>query len=49
MRATLLLPGRLAAALLLSAGLAAPASADEPLRVQPVSGFEVERYLGLWH
>ncbi|MGR3781040.1 MAG: lipocalin family protein [Albimonas sp.] len=49
MRSTLLLPGRLAAALLLAAGLAAPASADAPLRVQPVSGFEVERYLGLWH
>ncbi|SFI73961.1 lipocalin family protein [Albimonas pacifica] len=42
-------PGRLAAALLLAAGLASPALADEAAGVQPVSGFELERYLGLWH
>ncbi len=37
------------AALLACAGLASPGLAEEPAGVQPVSGFEVERYLGLWH
>ncbi len=44
------LRGRLAvSALLTAASLAGPARADAPGDVRPVSGFEVDRYLGLWH
>lgn len=36
-------------ALLGAAVLAAPAAGDEPGDVRPVTGFELERYLGVWH
>lgn len=37
------------AVLLAAAGLGAPGRADESGDVRPVTGLEVERYLGLWH
>lgn len=37
------------AAVFAAATLAGPGRADEPGDVRPVTGFEVERYLGLWH
>ncbi len=42
--------GRHAAlAVLVAASLACPARPDTPREVRPVTGFEVDRYLGLWH
>ncbi|MDF2231701.1 lipocalin family protein [Albimonas sp. CAU 1670] len=50
MRAVDLLPARLAVAVALAAAsLAGPAVAQEPAEVTPVAGFDLERYLGLWH
>lgn len=37
------------AAALIATAIACPVRADAPGEVRPVSGFEVDRYLGLWH
>jgi len=50
MRSVVRRSGRLVfAALSVGLGLASPGGAAESSEVQPVSGFELERYLGLWH